>query len=227
MKQIEIVIIEDDPSILEIIRLYLERESYVVFTAKNASEGLFLIESVMPDVALIDVNLPDESGFEIARKFREISNGILFFITAEKGKEKVIQGFEVGCDDYITKPFDPAEVVARVKANIRRIKKPQNENKFIFGNVEINFKEASVTKNGVALDLSKKEKMILFYLVQHPNQVVSTELLYEKIWGFDSISDLKTVSVHMSTLRKKIEDEPNNPKYIKTVRGFGYKFNME
>lgn len=229
MKPVEIVVVEDDINILEIIRLYLERESFVVYTSRNASEGLFLIETVVPDIVLLDINLPDENGFELARKFREISDGILFFITGEKSKEKIIHGFEVGCDDYITKPFDPSEVVVRVKANLRRLNKNEKEEISIvsFGDVKINMKEASVYKNGELLDLSKKEKMILFYLVKHPNQVISTETLYDNIWGYDSISDLKTVSVHMSTLRKKIEDEPNNPKYIETVRGFGYKFKLE
>lgn len=226
MKRVEIVVVEDDSNILEIIRLYLERESFVVYTSRNASDGLFLIETVVPDIVLIDINLPDENGFELARKFREISDGILIFITGEKSKEKVIHGFEVGCDDYITKPFDPSEVVARIKANLRRLNKYEEVNDITFGNIRINLKEASVYKNGELLDLSKKEKMILFYLVKHPNQVISTETLYDKIWGFDSISDLKTVSVHMSTLRKKIEDEPNNPKFIETVRGFGYKIKI-
>lgn len=230
MKPVEIVVVEDDSDISEIIRLYLERESFVVYTSKNAAEGKFLIESVVPDIVLIDINLPDENGFELARKFREISDGILIFITGEKSQEKVIHGFEVGCDDYITKPFDPIEVVARVKAHLRRLGKKDNDeevNVVSFGDVKINLKEASVYKNGKLLDLSKKEKMILFYLAKHPNQVISTEKLYDAIWGYDSISDLKTVSVHISTLRKKIEDEPNNPKYLETVRGFGYKLNLE
>lgn len=227
MKPVEIVVVEDDVNILEIIRLYLERESFVVYTSRNASEGLFLIETVVPDIVLLDINLPDQNGFDLARKFRKISDGILFFITGEKSKEKIIHGFEVGCDDYITKPFDPSEVVARVKANLRRLGKREEVEIIRFGDITINMKEASVYKNGQLLDLSKKEKMILFYLVKHPNQVISTETLYDKIWGYDSISDLKTVSVHISTLRKKIEDEPNRSKFIETVRGFGYKFKID
>src|SRR3954452_3505872 len=115
MSSIKIVIVEDEYKIVEIIRLYLEQEDFTVYTALNATEGLRLIESIEPDVVLLDVNLPEQNGFELARRYREISNGVLIFITGEKTKDKIIQGFEIGCDDYITKPCDPPELIARIK----------------------------------------------------------------------------------------------------------------
>lgn len=223
MNPIKIVIVEDEEPILEIVRLYLEKEGFEVHGSLTAIEGLRMIEIVEPDAVLLDVNLPDQSGFEIARKFREQSEGVLIFITGEKAKDRIMHGFEVGCDDYVVKPFDPAELVARVKANVRRILK-KNEDIYQIGDLTINFKDVSVLKKGKTVELSTKERMLLFYLIQHPNQVISTEQLFDAVWGIDADSDLKTVSVHMSTLRKKIEDNPSKPQHIVTVRGFGYKF---
>lgn len=224
MHSIKIVMVEDEYKIVEIVRLYLEKEGFSVYTSLNATEGLHLIESIVPDVVLLDVNLPGQNGFELAHRYREISDGVLIFITGEKTKDKIIQGFEIGCDDYVTKPFDPTELIARIKANIRRISPNIVTDVLIIGNLSIHFKDMSVFKNGKPVNLFTKERMLLFYLVKHPNQVFSAEQLYDTIWGIDTDADLKTVSVYISTLRKKIEDRPSHPKYIVTVRGFGYKF---
>ena len=224
MHSIKIVMVEDEYKIVEIVRLYLEKEGFSVYTSLNATEGLQLIESIVPDVLLLDVNLPDQNGFELAHRYRELSDGVLIFITGEKNKDKIIQGFEIGCDDYVTKPFDPTELIARIKANIRRIIPNMDTDTLTIGNLSINFKDMSVFKNGKPVDLFTKERMLLFYLAQHPNQVFSVEQLYDTIWGIDTDADVKTVSVHISTLRKKIEDRPSYPNYIVTVRGFGYKF---
>lgn len=224
MHSIKIVMVEDEYKIVEIVRLYLEKEGFSVYTSLNATEGLHLIESIIPDVVLLDVNLPDQNGFELAHRYRELSDGVLIFITGEKTKDKIIQGFEIGCDDYVTKPFDPTELIARIKANIRRIMPNMDTDTLTIGNLSINFKDMSVFKNEKTVDLFTKERMVLFYLAQHPNQVFSVEQLYDAIWGIDTDADVKTVSVHISTLRKKIEDRPSYPNYIVTVRGFGYKF---
>lgn len=221
-----ILIVEDDASIIEILHLYLKREGFSVYSSLNAAGGLRWMEEIIPDIVLLDLNLPDRNGFELARRYRELSNGILIFITGEKTKGTIIQGFEIGCDDYITKPFDPPEVIARIRANLRRIGK-STSNLLTLGDLSINFSDKSVRKKESIVDLFAKEKMLLFHLAQHPNQVFSTEQLYELIWGMDSEADLKTVQVHISTLRKKIEANPKNPRYIQTVRGFGYKFSTK
>lgn len=226
MRSIKIVLIEDEYKIVEIVRLYLEQEGFTVYTSLNATEGLRLIESVVPDVLLLDINLPDQDGFGLACRYRELSDGILIFISGEKTKDKIIQGFDIGCDDYVTKPFDPPELIARIKANIRRFSKKDDSDVFTVGDLSINFTDMSVYKKGKMVELFTKERMLLFYLVQHPNQVYSAEQLYDIIWGINSDAELKTVSVHISTLRKKIEEQPSHPKYIHTVRGFGYKFSL-
>lgn len=220
MGSIEIVMVEDDKKVIEIIKLYIEKEGYTFHSALNANEGMNLINKIIPDVLLLDIHLPDDNGYEIAKKYRELSNGILIFITGEKAKNKLMQGFEVGCDE---KPFDPSEVLVRIKANLRRFEQ-RRENKIIIGDIIINFDDATVIKKGIPIELSTKEKMLLFYFVKHPNQILTADLLYDRVWGYDANLDLNTIKVHISTLRKKIENIPNEPRYIHTVRGFGYKF---
>ncbi|PAV28056.1 DNA-binding response regulator [Virgibacillus profundi] len=223
MRPIHILIVEDDFSIVEILRLYLEKEGYIVHYSLNAAGGLHKIEKDPPDIVLLDLHLPDTSGFDLARRYRRLSDGILIFITGERTKDTIMKGFELGCDDYITKPFDPPEVIARIKANLRRAGR-NFSNTVEIGGLTINFSDKTVSKNGKTIDLFAKEKMLLFHLVKQPNQVFSVEQLFDLIWGFDSSANLKTVHVHLSTLRKKIEDNPKKPRYILTVRGFGYKF---
>lgn len=225
MDTIKILIIEDEQSLIDILRLYLEKDEYTVYSSSNASKGLRLIDEIKPDILLLDIHLPDQNGFHVARKFREKSDGILIFITGEKSKNTVLEGFELGCDDFIIKPFDPIELLARIKANIRRsgLSPPEV---LKLGNLTINLANKTVHKNNKEVDLFIKEKMLLFHLAQHPNQIFSAEQLYNSIWGMESNADLKTVQVNLSTLRKKIEDNPKKPKYIQTERGFGYKLSI-
>ncbi|VEF46240.1 winged helix family two component transcriptional regulator [Bacillus freudenreichii] len=225
MDTIKILIIEDEQSLIEILRLYLEKDGYTVYSSISASEGLRLIDETQPDILLLDINLPDHSGFHVARKFREKSDGILIFISGEKSKSTVLEGFEIGCDDFIIKPFDPVELLARIKANIRR-SGLSTPDVLKLGNLTINLANKTVRKNNEEVDLFTKEKMLLFHLAQNPNQIFSAEQLYDSIWGMESNADLKTVQVNLSTLRKKIEDNPKKPKYIQTERGFGYKLSI-
>ncbi len=226
MQTINILIVEDEGIIIDILRLYLEKEGYTVYSSLNAADGLRFIEEDAPDIFLLDINLPDLNGFDLARRYREVSDGILIFITGERTRSTIIEGFEIGCDDYITKPFDPPEVLARIKAIMRR-SGTLASNEVHLGDLTINFSDKSIYKKGKEVDLFTKERMLLFYLVEHPNQVFSAEQLFDLIWGIDSDANLKTVSVHLSTLRSKIEDDPKKPKYIRTVRGFGYKFSTQ
>lgn len=222
MNTIKILIIEDEQSLIDILRLYLEKEGFEVNSSQSASEGLSMIDESPPDILLLDIHLPDQNGLDVARKFIKKSDGILIFITGEKSKSTVLEGFEIGCDDFIIKPFDPIELVARIKANIRRSDLAHSD-VMRLGDLTINLANKTVYKNNQEIDLFTKEKMLLFYMAQHPNQVFSAEHLYDHIWGTDSNADLKTVLVNLSTLRKKIEDNPKRPKYIQTERGFGYK----
>ncbi|WP_102273491.1 response regulator transcription factor [Cytobacillus massiliigabonensis] len=225
MHSIKLLIIEDEYAIINILRLYLEKEGYTVYSSLNATDGLRLMEDITPDIVLLDIHLPDKNGFELAQRYREMSDGILIFLTGERTKGTIIHGFEIGCDDYITKPFDPPELIARIKANLRR-SRITSSNVLHAGDLSINFSDKSVHKNGEKIELFTKERMLLFFLAEYANQVFSAEQLYDSIWGINSDADLKTVLVHLSTLRKKIEDDPRKPKYIQTVRGFGYKFSI-
>ncbi|RWR07280.1 response regulator transcription factor [Siminovitchia fortis] len=226
MNTIKILIVEDEQPLIDILRLYLEKEGFTVISSSSASEGMRLIDKTAPDILLLDIHLPDQNGFDVARKFREKSDGVLIFISGEKSKRTVLEGFEIGCDDFIIKPFDPVELIARIKANIRRTGLATSDI-LKLGNLTINLINKTVHKNNEKVDLFTKEKMLLFYLAQNPNQVFSAEQLYDRIWGMDSNADLKTVQVNLSTLRKKIEDNPKKPKYIQTERGFGYKLSMK
>lgn len=225
MNTIKILIVEDEQPLIDILRLYLEKEGFTVISSSSASEGMRLIDKTAPDILLLDIHLPDQNGFDVARKFREKSDGVLIFITGEKSKRTVLEGFEIGCDDFIIKPFDPVELIARIKANIRRTGLATSDI-LKLGNLTINLINKTVHKNNEKVDLFAKEKMLLFYLAQNPNQVFSAEQLYDRIWEMDSNADLKTVQVNLSTLRKKIEDNPKKPKYIQTERGFGYKLSI-
>lgn len=225
MNTIKILIVEDEQPLIDILRLYLAKEGFTVISSTSASEGMRLIDETAPDILLLDIHLPDQNGFDVARKFREQSDGVLIFITGEKSKSTVLEGFEIGCDDFIIKPFDPIELIARIKANIRRSGITATDVLKV-GELKINLINKTVHKNDEEINLFTKEKMLLLYLAENPNQVFSAEQLYDHIWGMDSNADLKTVLVNLSTLRKKIEDNPKKPRYIQTERGFGYKLSL-
>ncbi|MGN7478008.1 response regulator transcription factor [Solibacillus silvestris] len=226
MDDAAILIIEDDADILEVLSLYVQNAGYRVIKAKSLKEGKQLFDMQKIDLMLIDINLPDGSGYNLAKDIRMQSEVIIFFITANDTVDDKLQGFEVGADDYITKPFIPKEVIARIKAHLNR-KKVHKKRQIEINDIIIDFEEKSVYKGGEQLHLFTKEKQILFYLVEHRNQVLSVEQIINHVWGYDEIVDLKAVTVHISMLRKKIETNPAKPQYIQTVRGFGYKFEVK
>lgn len=223
----KIMIIEDDPDISEVLQLYMEKEGYEVKKAGTVEEGWVIIGSFVPDVLLLDVNLPDGNGFELAEKYRTISNGSILFITGLDSEIDRLEGFNVGADDYITKPFIPREVLARVKVNLRRNSEIEQKNYTQFGDVTVYFDEKEVYKNGDLIPLFIKEKKLLLYLLANKGLVVSIEQIIDHVWGVNGVEDTKIVSVNISTLRKKLEDNPSKPKYIHTCRGYGYQFNYE
>ncbi|WP_170006176.1 response regulator transcription factor [Bacillus fonticola] len=225
-----VLIVEDEIEIQNLLALYLERDFQVV-TAKNGKEALTRVQQQVPDAILLDILLPEMNGLEVCRKIRETNEKVpILFLSCKRESEDKIHGLELGGDDYITKPFDPGEVLARVKAILRRvsrkpaIKTEQNDIR-TFGSLEIDFTSYTVCVHGESVNLYAKEMQLLLHLAKRPNQVFSIEQLYNQIWGEDRFGDLKTVMVHISNLRKKIEQNPAKPEYILTVRGFGYKFN--
>lgn len=222
-----ITIIEDDALIAKIVSAYLQKEGYEVDIFHSAEDAWEKLRYKQQSLLLCDVNLPGETGFQFAEKYRkQYPEALIIFLTGNSTLEEKLTGFQLGADDYITKPFIVEELIARVKAQLRKDRTKHltaSEDEFIIGDLKINFKEKAVYKKGVKVELFTKEKKLLFFLAANYGRVYNADSLLELIWGFDTESDLKTIVVHISNLRKKLEDDPKTPKYLKTVRGFGYK----
>ncbi len=228
----KVLVVDDEPEICELINLYLSREGFEVSTAKNSQEALKLAREKEPDLIILDILLPDIDGIEICMELRKITEVPIIFLSCKGESEDKIMGLTVGGDDYITKPFSPGEMVARVKAHLRRSRLMQEKDKeqtsrLVFPNLVIDLLSHEVLLGGKKIDLSSMEFKILAVLAQNPNKVFSAEELYEKAWGSNSMGDFRTLMVHISNLRKKIEPDPSQPRYITTIRGVGYKFMAE
>ncbi|WP_409342614.1 response regulator transcription factor [Paenibacillus sp. MBLB4367] len=226
-KSAKILVVEDEEEIRELIRLYLQNEGYVAVLAEDGEQALQLFEQEKPDLVVLDIVLPDTDGIELCGIIRKRSDVPIIFVTCKRESEDMISGFEAEADDYVTKPFDPAVLVARVKANLRRVlhqRKKASDEAWRDDRLYVNLQNYEVLVHGQPVPLLPKERQLLILLLKHRNQVFSVEQLYDRIWGWESDSDDRTVMVHISNLRKKIEQDPATPKYIHTVRGFGYKF---
>lgn len=219
-----ILIVEDDIDIMEVLFLSLASAGYEIVKASTISQGWQAVQTHQPDLILLDVNLPDGNGFELAGKIRKISDAVIIFVTVNSLIEHKLEGFDVGADDYITKPFIPKELLARIQAHLKRKVPAPKENILHIDNLTIDYDQMNIYKNGELLNLFTKEKQLLLYLIEHTNKVLSVNQLINHIWGYDGVADSKTLSVHISTLRRKIEDTPAKPQRIQTIRGFGYKF---
>lgn len=224
-----ILIIEDEKNISDIVKFNLEKESYKVIQVFDGKEGLdkALTEKSI-DLILLDVMLPSIDGFEILKKVRKESNIPIIMLTAKEEEVDKVLGLELGADDYITKPFSVRELVARVKANVRRIdmKRADEENEDIIkeDNIVIDNIKYEVKKDGKILDLTVREFELLKFLMSQRYQVFSREQLLTQVWGYEYIGDIRTVDVTVRRLREKIENDPPNPNYIVTKRGVGYYF---
>ncbi|WP_249872388.1 response regulator transcription factor [Oceanobacillus saliphilus] len=232
MKHETILIVEDDADIRHLLELYLVQE-YRVILAADGNQAIEAAKLEEPDLILLDVMLPEKDGLEVCKEIRLFNENVpILFLSSRSEYEDRIVGLEAGADDYITKPFDPGEVLARVKAHLRRKEiasrhSEETRTTLQFGELEINLDEYTVFRNGERLQLYTKEIQLLIFLVTQPNQVFSIEQLYDHIWGEDKYGNYQTVKVHISNMRKKIEQNPAKPKFIQTVRGFGYKFSSE
>lgn len=223
----KILIVEDEANIRELLRLYLEREGYTVLEAENGVEGIKKWKSDKPDMLLLDVMMPVMDCWEVCKEIRAESDVPIIMLTAREEEADKVMGLELGADDYITKPFSMRELMARVKANMRRTvpaelhEKPQPE---ADDGLRISRSSGMVYKNGRALELSAREFDILCFLSASPGRVFSREELMEQVWGYDYYGDLRAVDVAIRRLREKVEDEPASPKHIITKRGMGYYF---
>ena len=223
-----ILIVEDELDLANIIKDYLEKELYEVEICTEGDEAIEIFDKFKPSLVILDLMLPGMNGYEICQNIRIKSTIPILILSAKIDEFDKVKGLDLGADDYITKPFRPRELLARVNALLRRSQVFNKENLEIIDieNIRIYTKEYKVEKNGRDLDLSRNEFELLVFLSKNPRQVFSREQLYERIWGFDSYGDLNTVTVTINRLRQKIEDNPKNPKYILTVWGVGYKFEI-
>ena len=225
-----VLIVEDEKSIADIIRINLEREGYASLTAYDGEAGLAMALEHNPDLILLDVMLPKLLGFDVCARLREKGSSVpVIILTAREEEEDKVRGLELGADDYITKPFSMRELMARVKANIRRTAMSQSgpaEGAMAAGGgLTINPENYQVAKHGAPVDLTQREYELLVFLAGHPGKVYSRTDLMEQVWNYDYVGDdVRTVDVTVRRLREKIEDDPASPALILTKRGVGYYF---
>ncbi|MDP9751961.1 MULTISPECIES: response regulator transcription factor [Thermoanaerobacter] len=223
----KILVVDDEIKILEVVKSYLEREGFSVITETNGNNVLDTFKKEKPDLVILDLMLPGISGEELCKRIRQFSNVPILMLTAKVQESDKINGFSIGADDYLTKPFSPRELVMRVKAILRRTTDDVPLAEVIsFNNDDlvVDFKAHTVKKKGVVVNLTPNEFKILKFLIRNPNRVFTREELIEKVMGFDYEGYDRTIDAHIKNLRQKIEDDTKNPMYIKTVYGVGYKF---
>jgi two-component system response regulator VicR len=227
----KILIIEDEKAISDILCFNLKKEGYEVICAADGEAGKNAALEHNPDLILLDVMLPKLDGFEVCKIVRQSLNTPIIMLTAREEEVDKVLGLELGADDYITKPFSMRELMARVKANIRRRSMDMDNaaansggDKLVFGSLTINLERQDVKKDGVFVELTPREFELIKFLATQPNKVFTREQLMERVWNFEYYGDLRTVDVTIRRLREKIEDDPGEPRYIITRRGAGYMF---
>ena len=221
-----ILLVDDDERLREIVGMALEGEGYRVQPAGSAEEATELLEQEDPDLLILDVMLPGQDGFELCRAVRTRSPVPILMLTAKTDTVDVVVGLESGADDYVTKPFVTKELVARIRALLRRSRSPEDadgQRRLAVGDLEILPDAASVTKRDEPVHLTKTEFRLLTTMASRPNQVFTREMLLSQVWEYDYFGDSRIVDVHIRRLRSKIEDDPRQPVVVQTVRGIGYK----
>lgn len=229
MEKDTVLVVEDEREIGELVRDYLEVNGFRVILAGDGEEAWILFQQQNPILVVLDIMLPKLSGIEVCKKIRTQSTIPIIMISAKKSETDKIIGLGIGADDYLAKPFSPGELVARIKAQLRRFKeftKPSEHESLLleFGPLVIDEKGFTVYVSGKQVELSAKEFQLLLLLAKHKGQVFSKEQLFDKIWGYDSYGDMNAVTVYIRKIREKIEPDPSHPVYIATVWGVGYKF---
>lgn len=222
----KILVVDDEQPIADILKFNLEKEGYEVICAYDGEEAIRLAEEETPDLVLLDIMLPKKDGNEVCREIRKTQNMPIIMLTAKDSEIDKVLGLELGADDYVTKPFSNRELIARVKANLRRQQVPDDTVKkvkdIVIGNLVIHPDAYTVSRDGEQIDLTHREYELLHYLARHIGQVMTREHLLETVWGYDYFGDVRTVDVTVRRLREKIEENPSNPTWIITRRGVGY-----
>ena len=222
----KILVVDDEPHIVELVRYNLLQEGFEVLTAHDGDEALTKTRQGHPDLIVLDIMLPYVDGLEVCRQIRRESGVPIIMLTAKDGELERVVGLELGADDYVTKPFSPRELVARVRAILRRTAPaPDGSTEpLAIGGLALDPATHEASLNSRPVDLTAKEFDLLKLLMSHPNRVFTRDFLLEHIWGYDYYGSTRTVDMHISRLREKIEDDPASPRFIITVRGVGYKF---
>lgn len=227
----KVLVVDDEVEITQLIALYLQREGFGVYIAHNGEDALRVADSLLPDLIILDVNLGRMDGIVVCRRLRKgaCSDVPILFLSCKGEDNDIIRGLSEGGDDYITKPFSPSQLVARVQAHLRRRRTRERSAEepattIHYNGMEIDFRSLEVRLYGDRLNLSVKEFELLSVLAREPNKVFPLEDLYRRVWQTDSMGDTRTLMVHISNLRKKLELDPSSPRWIRTVRGFGYRF---
>lgn len=223
----KILIVDDDPHISELIALYLDKEGYETYKVFDGIKAISEFKRILPNLILLDLMLPSLNGYDVCKEIRKVSNIPIIMLTAKGETFDKVLGLELGADDYIVKPFDSKELVARVKAVLRRLHSTDDNSssEIVYPNLTINLSTYTVVYNQRKIDMPPKELELLYHLASHPNQVFTREQLLDHIWGYDYIGDTRTVDVHIKRIREKIKSSDTFS--ISTVWGIGYKFEVK
>ena len=223
----KVLIVDDDEHIVELIKLYMDKEGFDTVTANNGKKAVELFKSEAPAIVILDVMMPEMDGWQVCREIRRVSNIPIIMLTAKGETFDKVLGLELGADDYMVKPFEPKELLARVKAVLRRsdTKESNAEKEIVFPNLSINLSNYELKINGYIVEVPPIELELLYFLASNPNRVFTREQLLEEVWGFDYFGDSRTVDVHIKRLREKLEGVEANWQ-LKTVWGVGYKFEV-
>jgi len=227
----KILIVDDEKTIVDILAYNLRKEGYTVLEAHDGNTGLQMALSENPDLLILDIMMPGIDGYEVCKRLRKVSQMPVIMLTAKAEETDKVLSFEIGADDYITKPFGIREMLARVMANLRRghLSTPVSTgtNQMTFGGLTIDLDMFEVKRSGVAIDLTRREFELVRFLATQNKQVFTRETLLEKVWGYEYFGDVRTVDVTIRRLRTKLEETPDHPTYILTKRGVGYHFTQE
>lgn len=223
----KVLIVDDDAHIVELIKIYFEKDGFDTVTANDGKKAVELFKSEAPAIVILDVMMPEMDGWQVCREIRRVSNIPIIMLTAKGETFDKVLGLELGADDYMVKPFEPKELIARVKAVLRRsdTKEIKAEKEIVFPNMTINLSNYELKINSNIVEVPPKELELLYFLASNPNRVFTREQLLEEVWGFDYFGDSRTVDVHIKRLREKLEGVEANWQ-LKTVWGVGYKFEV-
>ncbi|CDF57608.1 response regulator transcription factor [Thermobrachium celere] len=228
MDNLKVLVVEDEVSIRKFVKINLERNNFIVYEAETGEKALDIFDKTIPDVIVLDIMLPGIDGFEVLRRVREKNNEVIvIMLTAKSQDMDKIMGLELGADDYMVKPFNPLELVARINTIFRRIKKNENKSELTGGDIRVELNSMKVFKGDEEISLTPKELEILIFFLKNKGKVLSRNEILDYVWGKNYFGEVKTVDVHIRRLREKIEDDSSNPQYIETVWGYGYRWRRE